>query len=125
MLLRDSKPWIAHGSMGGEIQPQIFMQVVSAIVDGGADIATALAGPRWAAWSDTHMGPPTEALLESRFSREVGRELESRGHRVKWAEAFDSALGHANAVELVPAGNGNQTLAAATDPRTEGGALAW
>ncbi len=36
MLLRDGKPWIVHGSMGGEIQPQVFAQVVSAIVDGGA-----------------------------------------------------------------------------------------
>ena len=27
MLLRDGKPWIAHGSMGGEIQPQVFAQI--------------------------------------------------------------------------------------------------
>ena len=125
MLLRDGRPWIAHGSMGGEIQPQVFMQIVSAIVDGQADIATALAAPRWAAHSDRHMGPPETALLEGRFTRELARELERLGHRVAWAADFDSGLGHANAVELVSGDDGPATLAAATDPRTEGAALAW
>ncbi len=49
MFLRDGQPWIVHGSMGGEIQPQVFAQFVSAVVDGGADVATAVAAPRWAA----------------------------------------------------------------------------
>ena len=124
MLLRDGKPWIAHGSMGGEIQPQVFMQIVSAIVDGGADIATALALPRWAAHSDRHLGAPDTALLEGRFDRSLGRDLERFGHKVDWASDFDSSLGHANAVELVATESG-ATLAAATDPRTEGAALAW
>ena len=35
MLLRDGKPWIAHGSMGGEIQPQVFISSCPPIVDGG------------------------------------------------------------------------------------------
>jgi gamma-glutamyltranspeptidase / glutathione hydrolase len=125
MLLRDGKPWIAHGSMGGEIQPQVFAQLVSAIVDGGADIATALALPRWAAHSEHHLGSPDTALLEGRFTRELAGELERRGHQVAWAADFDSGLGHANAVELVPSDNGTITLAAASDPRTEGAALAW
>jgi gamma-glutamyltranspeptidase/glutathione hydrolase len=125
MLLRDGKPWIAHGSMGGEIQPQVFMQFVSAVVDGGADIASALAAPRWAASMERHLGPPSRALLESRFPRELGASLERLGHRVDWTEPFSSALGHANAVELVLTDTGSISLAAATDPRTEGAALAW
>jgi len=39
MLLRDGKPWIAHGSMGGEIQPQVFTQFGAALVHNGRDIA--------------------------------------------------------------------------------------
>ena len=42
MMLRDGRPWVVHGSMGGEIQPQVFAQVVSAMVDGGVDPATAV-----------------------------------------------------------------------------------
>jgi gamma-glutamyltranspeptidase len=47
MLLRDGRPWLGHGSMGGEIQPLVYTQLVSAIVDGGLDIASAVGGPRW------------------------------------------------------------------------------
>ena len=49
MLLRDGRPWVIHGSMGGEIQPQVFAQVVSALVDGGVD-----SPPPW----PRHAGPP-------------------------------------------------------------------
>ena len=40
MLFRgDGGPWIVTGSMGGDAQPQIHAQVVSALVDGGLDVA--------------------------------------------------------------------------------------
>jgi gamma-glutamyltranspeptidase len=44
MLFRDGRPgpWILAGSMGGDAQPQIHAQFVSAVVDGGVDIATAV-----------------------------------------------------------------------------------
>jgi gamma-glutamyltranspeptidase / glutathione hydrolase len=125
MLLRDGRPWIAHGSMGGEIQPQVFAQFVSAVVDGGLDISQALAIPRWLAQPVGHLGPPSVSLLEARFDKQLGTELRRRGHDVEWAGPFDARMGYANAVELVPADNGQATLAVATDPRTEGAALAW
>ena len=122
MLLRDGKPWIAHGSMGGEIQPQVFM-VVSAIVDGGADIATALALPRWPPTTTATVVHRSRRHFESRFGREVGRELERLGQGGLGGR-LRLQLGHANAIELAPSDNGEITLAAATDPRTEGAALA-
>ena len=125
MLLRDGRPWIAHGSMGGEIQPQVFAQFVSAVVDSGLDIAQALAVPRWLAQPDGFLGPPSISLLEGRFPPALADDLARRGHDVRWAADFDSITGHANAVELVPNDDGAVTLAAATDPRTEGAALAW
>jgi gamma-glutamyltranspeptidase/glutathione hydrolase len=125
MLLRDGRPWIAHGSMGGEIQPQVFAQFVSAIVDGGVDIASALALPRWLAQPDGFLAPPSISLLEGRFSADLAADLTRRGHDVRWAADFDSTTGHANAVELVPADTDTFSLAAATDPRTEGAATAW
>ena len=42
MLFRDGRPWVVLGSMGGDAQPQIHAQVVSALVDGGVDVATAV-----------------------------------------------------------------------------------
>ena len=48
MLFREgeSRPWVVAGSMGGDIQPQIHVQLVSALVDGGAGIARAVGAPR-------------------------------------------------------------------------------
>jgi gamma-glutamyltranspeptidase len=122
MLFRDGAPWIVHGAMGGEIQPQVFAQFVSAVVDAGFDIAAALAAPRWAADVAEHHGPPTVTMLERRFPDAIAGELESRGHRVEWAAPFDSGMGHAHAIEIVrdSADADGITFFAATDPRSDG-----
>jgi gamma-glutamyltranspeptidase/glutathione hydrolase len=123
MLFRAGRPWIAHGSMGGEIQPQLFAQFVSALVDGGLDIATAVAAPRWAADVPGHYQPPSRTVLESRFPAEIAAGLERLGHQVEWTTAFDPSMGHEHAVELIldPAGEDSAPTAAATaDPRSEG-----
>lgn len=124
MMLRDGAPWVVHGSMGGEIQPQVFAQVVSAMVDGGVDPATAVAAPRWAANVETHLGPPTLTLLESRYRPEVIAGLRERGHDPRVIEPWSSAMGHAHAIELGRVDDG-RWFAAATDPRSEGLPGAW
>ena len=43
--------------MGGDAQPQIHAQVVSALVDGGLDVASAIAMPRWFAEPERHLAP--------------------------------------------------------------------
>lgn len=122
MLLRDGRAWIAHGSMGGEIQPQVFAQFVSAVVDGGLDIASAVAAPRWAVDVEHHLGPPSRTVLEPRFADDVAEGLRSRGHQVMLVDSFDSRLGHAHAVEIVRDDHGSTkaTFASAVDPRSEG-----
>lgn len=128
MLLRHGKPWIAHGSMGGEIQPQVYAQFVSAVVDGGLDIATAVAAPRWAADVERHLGPPSLTLLESRYHAEVPAGLRERGHDPRLVEPWSSGMGHAHAVEVVRDASGSDatpTFAAAADPRSEGLPGAW
>ncbi|MDQ3938515.1 MAG: gamma-glutamyltransferase, partial [Chloroflexota bacterium] len=125
MLLRDGRPWIAHGAMGGEIQPQIFAQFVSAMVDGGLDIATAVTAPRWAALMPDHMQPPSLTVLEAGFSSDVADGLRQRGHDVSWVAPFSPVMGHAQTVEVVHRDGSGPALAAASDPRSEGAALAW
>jgi gamma-glutamyltranspeptidase/glutathione hydrolase len=127
MLFRDGRPWVVHGSMGGEIQPQIFAQVVSALVDGGLDVATAIAAPRWAAEMPEHHTPPSLTVIESRYHRQVVEGLRSRGHHVVQRADFDPGLGHAHAIELLRDDDGDvpTAFAAATDPRSEGSAAVW
>lgn len=124
MLLRNGRPWIAHGQMGGEIQPQVFAQFVSAVVDGGVDIATGLTAPRWAAMMPGHMHPPRLTVLEMGYSKKVADGLRRFGHDVTWEGRFSSAMGQAQAIEIVER-EGARTLAAASDPRSDGAALAW
>jgi gamma-glutamyltranspeptidase/glutathione hydrolase len=124
MLLRDGRLWIAHGSMGGEIQPLVFAQLVSAIVDGGLDIATAVAAPRWIRGVPDGSSPADTALLESRFANDVVEGLRGRGHEVRLIDAFSSLVGHEQAIELVEV-DGARTLAGASDPRSDGAAVAW
>jgi len=125
LLLRDGRAWIAHGAMGGEIQPQVFAQFLSAVIDGGLDIAAALAAPRWAADVAGHMLPPSLTVLERPYSEEVADGLRRRGHEVSWSAPFSSSMGHAQAVEIVEDSAGARSLAAAADPRATGAALAW
>ncbi len=127
MLFRgDSAPWIVTGSMGGDAQPQIHAQVVSALVDGGVDVATAVGAPRWFVEPDHHFAPPVEVRAEPRFADGVLEALEGMGHPVTRTEPFDSHLGHAHAIELVDGGPGEDgTLAAATDPRSAGQPAVW
>jgi gamma-glutamyltranspeptidase len=124
MLFRPGRPepWVVAGSMGGDAQPQIHAQLVSALVDGGVGIWTAVTAPRWYVEPAAHFAPPVQVWLESRHRPGIGAALEKLGHPVTMGAAFDSNLGHEHAIELVdggPAGSGG-SLAAATDPRSEG-----
>ena len=126
MLFRAGRPWVVVGSMGGDAQPQVHAQVVSALVDGGADVATAVAGPRWFVEPAEHFAPPDTVRIEPRFGPELLAGLEALGHPVVPVEPFDGALGHCHAIEVVDGGPPNGgSLAAATDPRSQGLPAAW
>jgi gamma-glutamyltranspeptidase/glutathione hydrolase len=122
MLFREGRPWVVLGSMGGHAQPQIHAQVVSALVDGGVDIATAVAAPRWYVEPPEHHAPPVDVRLEGRFADGTGAALRAVGHPVTRLAPFDSHLGHCHAIELVAGGPAMEggSLAAATDPRSAG-----
>ena len=127
MLFRhgERRPWIVAGSMGGDIQPQIHAMFVSAIVDGGADIATAVAAPRVTVEPDGWLAPPTRVQVDGALAPGVEAALRELGHRVDHVP-YDGSLGHEHAIELVdggPAAGG--TLAATTDPRSAGLPAAW
>jgi len=133
MLFRDAgdgrghEPWIVVGSMGGDAQPQIHAQFVSAVVDGGLDVRTAVAAPRWFVEPADHFAPPTAVRLEPRHAPGVAEALAALGHDLLATSAFDSDLGHEHAIELVDGGPASPdgSLAAATDPRSAGLPAVW
>jgi gamma-glutamyltranspeptidase len=128
MLFRDGQPdpWIVVGSMGGDAQPQIHAQFVSAVVDGGVDIGTAVAAPRWFVEPRELLTPPIDVHVEPRHVPGVTDALRDLGHQLVPTQPFDSAVGHEHAIELVDGGpSAGGSVAAATDPRSEGLPAAW
>ncbi len=129
MLFQDGQPgpWVVAGSMGGDAQPQIHAQLVSALVDGGVDIATAVAAPRWFVEPADHFAPPLDVRLEPRHAPGVAEALEAMGHPLIPTEPFDSTLGHEHAIECVAGGPAapEGSVAAATDPRSAGLPAVW
>jgi gamma-glutamyltranspeptidase/glutathione hydrolase len=122
MLFRggERRPWVVAGSMGGDIQPQIHVQLVSALVDGGADIRTAVAAPRVVVQPAGWFAPPIAVVADGDLAPGVGAELAALGHPVGRA-GYDGSLGHEHAIELVDGGPAmGGTLAAIADPRSMG-----
>jgi gamma-glutamyltranspeptidase/glutathione hydrolase len=134
MLFRDGPsgaagggPWVVAGAMGGDAQPQVHAQLVSALVDGGLDIRSAVSIPRWFVEPKAHFEPPREVRAEPRFEPGVLEGLEAMGHPVTRTKPFDGWLGHEHAIELVDGGPSanDGSLAAATDPRSAGLPAVW
>jgi gamma-glutamyltranspeptidase/glutathione hydrolase len=118
MYLRDGKPALVAGTMGGEGQPQTLVAVTTRVLDVALDAQAAVEAPR-GVYGRT-WGAPTRALaIESRFGEPVTAELARRGHDVRVLDPWSDTAGHAQAVELRPDG----LLVGGGDPRADGPAL--
>jgi gamma-glutamyltranspeptidase/glutathione hydrolase len=115
MALREGRPWLVFGTMGGHGQGQTHLQLLVRIIDDAWDIQDAIDAPRWVVspedWSVT---------AEDRFGAELLEELRERGHRVEEVGPFDPLLGHAHAIMVT-----DQGYAGAFDPRSEGAVLGF
>ena len=115
LALRDGEPFLVFGSMGGDAQAAVHVQLLAHVVDDGLDPAAAIAAPRW------RVDPGTWSVrAEARFDDALVDGLRILGHEVIDAPSYDSGMGHAHAVWPTTAGWG-----ATFDPRSEGAALGW
>lgn len=115
LALRDGRPWLVFGTMGGDGQPQIHLQVLSQLVDRGADLGTALDAPRFIV--DVADG---SVAVESRATAALFQGLADRGNEVRRLAPYDDGAGHAHLIEVTEHG-----YAAASDPRCDGAAVGW
>jgi len=76
MLLRDERPVLSFGVMGGDVQAQGHVQVVSNMVDYGLNIQEALDYPR------LHYLEGARVALEPEYEESVRDELRRCGHDV-------------------------------------------
>jgi len=112
-----SEPVMAFGVMGGFMQPQGHVQVLSRIADHRQNPQAALDAPRWQ-WME---GRKVE--LEPGWPDATVEELRRRGHEIALAAEASVAFGRGQAIwRLDPAGGGG--YCAASDRRADGHAVA-
>jgi gamma-glutamyltranspeptidase/glutathione hydrolase len=114
------------GTMGGDGQPQILLQVAARLFRHGHSPGHALDAARWVLHGpttgfDTWTAPEgPHLLLEGHVPAAWATELARRGHRVVPSSAYDSTFGHAHAIVVQPDG----MLAGGTDRRARVGSVA-
>jgi gamma-glutamyltranspeptidase/glutathione hydrolase len=122
--MKDGKPWLAFGLMGGDMQPQGHVQVLVNVIDFGMDLQEAGDAARY---YHTGSSEPTGTLmttggalaLESGVPAEVRRELVKMGHRVADRVGI---FGGYQAVARDPA---TGVLSGATESRKDGCAMGY
>jgi gamma-glutamyltranspeptidase/glutathione hydrolase len=121
MALRDGRPELLFGTMGGDGQPQTQVAILTRIVHHGHDPQAAIEAPRWL-YGRTWGEASKSLKLEGRIPDAVVDELRRRGHEVQVVEAWSERMGHAQAIRI-DAESG--ALQGGADPRGDGVALGW
>lgn len=120
MAFRDGHPWLVFGTMGGSMQAQIHVELLTRMLDRGLSIDEALDAPRFDAVLGSAEGEPVLAI-ESRFSPETVEALRKRGNAVHDWPPYTAQAGHAHMIEVLDSG----AYAGASDPRTQSLALGY
>ena len=121
MVMRDGKPYLAFGSMGGEGQPQAQAALMTRLVDFGYDVQQAIEAPRWL-MGRTWGTPSRNLSLEGRINDQVVRELKRRGQPVQMVTDWNDNMGHAHAIRV---DREQGFLEGGADPRGDGAALGY
>jgi len=114
------------GTMGGDAQPQILLQVAARLFRHRESTAVAIDAGRWAlrgpvtgfdTWTAAE-GP--HVIVEGHAPESWAQALADRGHSVTVTDPYDSAFGHAHAIVVGP----DNVLSGAADPRARTGGVA-
>lgn len=118
MLLRDGRPLVSFGVMGGDMQAQGHVQLVSHLRDGGDNVQEAIERPRF-----NFLGGDRVAL-EAELAAGAGGALTRRGHVVEDESAalLAGGFGGAQAIAIDPASG---AYWGGSDPRKDGCAIGF
>ena len=112
MVLKDGRPWLSFGVMGGDMQPQGHVQVLLNLIDFGMNIQEAGEAPRF-----RHSA--TGLALESAITPEARFGLDGRGHRLI---SSVGAFGGFQGILIHPTSG---VLMGGSDPRKDGLAIGY
>jgi gamma-glutamyltranspeptidase/glutathione hydrolase len=119
MALRDGRPAMVFGTMGGDGQAQTHLQVYTAVERFGLNIQDAIEMPRWI-HSDSENGETL--LLEGRMPATTLEQLRDLGHNVQEGEPWLITMGYAQGIIFDTV---NGVMQGGSDPRAEGIAAGW
>jgi gamma-glutamyltranspeptidase/glutathione hydrolase len=107
------------GTMGGDAQPQILLQLLARLLRHGEVPGAVIGAPRWAligsgaSGFDTWADPDGASVaIETTAPAAWGEALRDRGHDVTEIDGIFGSFGHAHLIEVTDDG-----LAGAADPR--------
>jgi gamma-glutamyltranspeptidase len=120
MVFKDGRLWAVEGTPGADHQVQVNTQVLTAMMDLGADPQSALEAPRWtssqqgqgANWPHEGDGRLT---IEPGFGEDVLAGLERLGHRLNRVGPLEGPCS-VQAIQVME----NGVRAAGSDPRRDG-----
>jgi gamma-glutamyltranspeptidase/glutathione hydrolase len=112
MALKDGRPWLSFGVMGGDMQPQGHVQVLLNLIDFGMNVQEAGEAPRF-----RHSA--AGLALESAISPEARFGLDARGHRIINSIG---AFGGFQGILIHPTSG---VLMGGSDPRKDGVAIGF
>jgi gamma-glutamyltranspeptidase/glutathione hydrolase len=113
-VTRDGKAVGPFGVMGGDMQPQGHVQVISSLLDHGLNAQSALDAPRFRVLGGL------DVAVEQGVDGGVIESLERRGHRVH-VTADAGGFGRGQLIQRLEHG----VYVAGTEPRADGGIAAW
>jgi len=119
MATRDGELVGVFGTMGGDAQPQIVLQLIVRLFHHGQSAADAVNAGRWSLRGastgfDAWVAPDDLTLaIEGQAPGDWAEALRSRGHRPEVLDEMDSRFGHAHVIIVAPDG----ALSGAADPR--------
>lgn len=114
---RDGKTLFSLGSMGGDIQPQIHVQLMTKILDFGMDLQRAIDSPRWII-PFTIYDSPSHIYFEGEPIQ--SKTKNAKGLNVARFDKLSSLAGHAQVVFFSENG-----LHGAADPRGDGASVGF
>jgi gamma-glutamyltranspeptidase/glutathione hydrolase len=112
MVLKDNRPWLSFGVMGGDMQPQGHVQVLLNLIDFGMNVQEAGEAARF-----RHSG--AGLALETAISAEARAGLESLGHKVI------SSIGVFGGFQGIRFDHRTGVMLGGSDPRKDGHAAGY
>jgi gamma-glutamyltranspeptidase/glutathione hydrolase len=112
MIMKDGRPWVSFGVMGGDNQAQAHAQMVANFVDFGMHVQEAGDAARM-----RHLGD--SLALESGICADVSKALEARGHTIVDGRGM---MGGYQAIFIDP---NTGVLLGGSDLRKDGLAIGW